>query len=119
MRHDLNRRTGFDRVLMAVAATFMTVSATSAFAQSAPPTETSRAAIDAAIPMPEPANVPPPTASDFKSETTGAVAPAADTTKAAVESTPAPEKAAVAAPAMAPAAAPSTAAAPATPSEPA
>jgi murein L,D-transpeptidase YcbB/YkuD len=87
MRHDTNRRTGFDRVLMAVAATFMTVSASTAFAQSPTSTTTSTApsAIDSAIPMPEPANVPPPTASDFKSETTGAVAPAAEATKAAAE----------------------------------
>ncbi|MDB5520908.1 MAG: murein L,D-transpeptidase, partial [Tardiphaga sp.] len=80
MRHDSNRRTGFDRVLMAVAATFLTVSASAAFAQSptdAPRSSAADLAIDAAVPMPEQANVAPPTASDFKIETTGAVPPVA------------------------------------------
>ena len=68
-------RKGFDRVLMAVAATFLAVSATSAMTTSALAQDTPRAnaaelAIDAAVPRPEPANVPPPTASDFKPETT-------------------------------------------------
>jgi hypothetical protein len=74
-------RTGFDRVLMAVAATFLTVSATSALAQSDPARNSpAELAIDAAIPRPEPANVPPPTASDFKPD---AAAPdAAKTTEA-------------------------------------
>ena len=59
---------------MAVAATFMTVSAFRPFAQSTRRRATTAdLAIDAAVPMPEPANVPPPTASDFKTETTGAV----------------------------------------------
>src|SRR5260370_23702507 len=67
MRDCLKNRAGFDRVLMAVAATFLTVSATSALAQ-ADPARNSAAelAIDAAIPRPEPANVPPPTIKDFK-----------------------------------------------------
>ncbi len=70
--------TGFDRVLMAVAATFLTVSATSAMAQ-ADPAHNSAAelAIDAAIPRPEPANVPPPTANDFKLDSIAPVADAA------------------------------------------
>src|SRR5260370_5293568 len=83
MRDCLKNRAGFDRVLMAVAATFLTVSATSAFAQ-ADPARTSAAelAIDAAIPRPEPANVPPPTASDFKLDTTSALpATAKDTAR--------------------------------------
>ena len=67
MRDCLKDRAGFDRVLMAVAATFLTVSATAAFAQAdAPRNSAAELAIDAAIPRPEPANVPPPTASDFK-----------------------------------------------------
>src|SRR4030088_824297 len=79
MRDRLKNRAGFDRVLMAVAATFLTVSATSALAQS----DTARnsaaeLAIDAAVARPDPANVPPPTISDFKPDTT-AVAP--DTAK--------------------------------------
>ena len=84
MRDRLNNRAGFDRVLMAVAATFLTVSAltvsaTSAFAQ-ADPARNSAAelAIDAAIPRPEPANVPPPTVNDFKPDI---AAPAADAAK--------------------------------------
>ena len=59
MRDCLKNRAGFDRVLMAVAATFLTVSATSAFAQNDPPRNSAaELAIDAAIPRPEPANVP-------------------------------------------------------------
>src|SRR5882757_11142812 len=88
MRDYSNGRSGFDRVLMAVAATFMTVAATSALPQSvlaqSDPARNSAAelAIDAAIPRPEPANVPPPTASDFKPDATASV-PDAATTKAA------------------------------------
>ena len=62
---------------MAVAATFLTVSATSALAQDTPHSSASELAIDAAIPRPEPANVPPPTASDFKADTTAALPDAA------------------------------------------
>ncbi|HEY5129460.1 MAG TPA: L,D-transpeptidase family protein [Bradyrhizobium sp.] len=85
MRDCLKNRAGFDRVLMAVAATFLTVSGTSAFAQ-ADPVRNSAAelAIDAAIPRPEPANVPPPTINDFKLDAT---ASAPDAAKAA-EKTP-------------------------------
>lgn len=69
-------------MLMAVAATFLAVSATSlavssAFAQDAPRNSAAELAIDAAIPRPEPANVPPPTASDFKMDTTAALPDAA------------------------------------------
>lgn len=62
---------------MAVAATFLTVSATSSLAQDTPHSSASELAIDAAIPRPEPANVPPPTASDFKADTTAALPDAA------------------------------------------
>jgi L,D-transpeptidase YcbB len=73
MRDCSKNRAGFDRVLMAVAATFLTVSATSALAQSDPPRNSAaELAIDAAVPRPEPANVPPPTANDFKPDTTAA-----------------------------------------------
>src|SRR5262245_52851063 len=69
-------RGGFDRALMAVAATFLTVSATSALAQSdAPRASAAELAIEAAIPRPQPANVPPPTADDFKLDATAAVPP--------------------------------------------
>ncbi len=90
MRDYSNGRAGFDRVLMAVAATFLTVSATAAFAQA----DTARGtaadlAIDAAIPRPEPANVPPPTVNDFKTETTATVSDPAKTTEKALETRPA------------------------------
>jgi murein L,D-transpeptidase YcbB/YkuD len=101
MRDCLKNRAGYDRVLMAVAATFLTVSATSAFAQGDQVRNgAAELAIDAAIPRPEPANVPPPTASDFKPET---IAQAPDTAKvtekvpeakpADVATAPAPESA--------------------------
>ena len=66
---------------MAVAATFLTVSATSALAaqSTTPRASAAELAIDAAVPRPEPANVPPPTAGDFKMDTTATVP---DATKA-------------------------------------
>jgi murein L,D-transpeptidase YcbB/YkuD len=74
MRDCLKNRAGYDRVLMAVAATFLTVSATSAVAQNDQPRNgAAELAIDAAVPRPEPANVPPPTVNDFKADTTGAL----------------------------------------------
>src|SRR5665647_3134010 len=95
MRDRLNNRAGFDRVLMAVAATFLTVSATSALAQ-ADPARNSAAelAIDAAIPRPEPANVPPPTINDFKLDATASVPDAAkiDPSRAMEDATKAIEK---------------------------
>ena len=68
MRDCSTNRAGFDRVLMAVAATFLAVSATSALAAQSdtPRTSAAELAIDAAVPRPEPANVPPPTIGDFK-----------------------------------------------------
>jgi murein L,D-transpeptidase YcbB/YkuD len=90
MRDYCNGRAGFDRVLMAVAATFLTVSATAAFAQADPARSTpADLAIDAAIPRPEPANVPPPTVNDFKPDTTASLPDAARTTETAVETKPA------------------------------
>jgi len=78
MRDCSTNRAGFDRVLMAVAATFLAVSATSALAQSdGPRTSAAELAIDAAVPRPEPANVPPPTASDFKIDITASTPDAA------------------------------------------
>jgi L,D-transpeptidase YcbB len=89
MRDCSNGRAGFDRVLMAVAATFLTVSATSALAQ-ADPARNSAAelAIDAAVPRPEPANVPPPTANDFKPDATASVPNVAAITDKAAETKP-------------------------------
>jgi L,D-transpeptidase YcbB len=90
MRDYRNGRAGFDRVLMAVAATFFTVSGSAAFAQGDAPRSTpADLAIDAAIPRPEPANVPPPTASDFKMETTATIPDPAKTTEKALETKPA------------------------------
>ena len=95
MRDCSKSRAGFDRVLMAVAATFLTVSATSAFAQADPARNSpAELAIDAAIPRPEPANLPPPTASDFKLDATASVPDAAAPSKAMEEATRAIEKAA-------------------------
>ncbi|TYL79389.1 L,D-transpeptidase family protein [Bradyrhizobium cytisi] len=73
MRDCLNHRAGFDRVLMTVAATFFTVSAGSALAQDQARSSAAELAIEAAIPRPEPANVPPPTASDIKLDATATV----------------------------------------------
>ena len=73
MRDCWNHRGGFDRILMAVAASFLTVSATSVLAQTDQPrNSTAELAIDAAVPRPEPANVPPPTVRDFKPDTAAA-----------------------------------------------
>ncbi|MGY3407145.1 murein L,D-transpeptidase YcbB/YkuD [Bradyrhizobium sp. GM5.1] len=95
MRDCLNHRAGFDRVLITVAATFLTVSASSALAQDQARSSAAELAIEAAIPRPEPANVPPPTASDIKLDTTATVVdpakePAKEPLKA--ESAPAPDK---------------------------
>jgi murein L,D-transpeptidase YcbB/YkuD len=101
MRDCLKNRAGYDRVLMAIAATFLTVSATSAVAQGDQARNgAAELAIDAAVPRPEPANVPPPTASDFKADT---IAPAPDAPKV-TEKAPETKPADVAtAPAAAPA----------------
>jgi murein L,D-transpeptidase YcbB/YkuD len=63
---------------MTVAATFLTVSATSALAQSdSPGNSAAGLAIDAAVPRPEPANVPPPGPADFKLDTSSSASDAA------------------------------------------
>src|SRR5690348_9481312 len=73
MRECGKNRGGYDRVLMAVAATFLTVSASSAWAQGDQLRgNAADLAIDAAIPRPEPANLPPPTPNDFKLDPTEA-----------------------------------------------
>jgi len=90
MRDCWKNRGGYDRVLMTVAATFLTVSATSALAQNdTPRNSAAELAIDAAVPRPEPANVPPPTAADFKLDTSSADAPKTTATTTAT-TTPAP-----------------------------
>jgi L,D-transpeptidase YcbB len=99
MRECWKYRAGYDRVLMTVAATFLTVSASSAFAQNvAPRNSAAELAIDAAVPRPEPANVPPPTAADFKLDT-----PSADAAKTDAAKTDATRAAEQAAPATKPA----------------
>ena len=76
MRDCAKNRAGFDRVLMTVAATFLTVSATSALAQpDLAQRNAAELAIEAAIPRPEPANLPPPTINDFKPDTATATTP--------------------------------------------
>ena len=94
---------GFDRVLIAVAATFVALSAGSALAQSASQRSPADLAIDAGVPIPEPANVPPPSIGDFKMDS-AVTPPAADDSKA--KAAAAPETAAPAATAAAPAAEP-------------
>lgn len=102
--------TGFDRVVVAVTATFLSVASTAAIAQSGPTKTPAELAIDAAVPVPEPANVPPPSAADIKLDTT-ATAPAALPKKDEVASpaTPAPVAAPAASTAAVPATAPTTA----------
>jgi L,D-transpeptidase YcbB len=80
MGDSLNNRAGFDRVLMTVAATFLTVAASPALAQTdAARSSAAELAIEAAIPRPEPANLPPPTINDFKLEATASAPDAART----------------------------------------
>jgi L,D-transpeptidase YcbB len=99
MRECWKNRAGYDRVLMTVAATFLTVSASPAFAQNVVPRNSAaELAIDAAVPRPEPANVPPPTAADFKLDT-----PSVDATKTDATKTDANKAAEQAAPATKPA----------------
>src|SRR5882672_256752 len=83
MRDCSTNRAGFDRVLMTVAATFLAVSATSALAgqSDTPRASAAELAIDAAVPRPEPANVPPPAAGDFKTDTTASVPDAVKATE--------------------------------------
>jgi len=105
MRDRSTNRAGFDRVLMAVAATFLTVSATSALAQANPARNSAaELAIDAAIPRPDPVNLPPVSINDFKPETTASVPEAATTVPAAAPA------AATATPSVEPAAQPTKAA---------
>src|SRR5438105_9678258 len=115
MRDRLNSRGGFDRVLVAVAATFLATSAlaTSALAQDRSRSTPAELAIDAAIPRPEPANVPPPTINDFKMDSTASVPDTAKTEAAKTpEKTEAAKRANVVAAPPTDAGKPSTAAAP-------
>ncbi|MFC0239616.1 L,D-transpeptidase family protein [Rhodopseudomonas telluris] len=86
MRDHSTGRRGFEGVLMAVAATFLTVSATSAIAQTSPKSA-SDLAIDAAVPVPQPVDLPPPSIGDFKPESVAvpATPPAAAKTESSTE----------------------------------
>lgn len=106
-RHGMGQR-GFDRVLMAVAATFLTVSASNAFAQTAPAqNNAAELAIDAAVPVPDTSIVPPPTAADI-SATPSNAAPSTATAPSSADKT---ETTASTTPATAPAASVTTPAA--------
>ncbi|HLX15387.1 MAG TPA: L,D-transpeptidase family protein [Bradyrhizobium sp.] len=97
MRDCWKNRAGYDRVLVTVAAAFLTLSATSALAQGDQIRSPAELAIDAAIPRPEPANVPPPTPADFKLDPVAAAPEAAkETETAAPEAKPAVKPADVA-----------------------
>jgi len=101
MRDCSTNRAGFERVLMAVAATFLTVSASSALAQANPARNSAaELAIDAAVPRPEPVNLPPVSINDFKPDTTASVPDAATAVPAS------PPAAASATPSVEPAAQP-------------
>ena len=66
--HDFSTgRSGYDRVLAAVAATFL-LTGTVTFAH-ADPAKPADASISAAVPTPDTSNVPPPTAADVKPDT--------------------------------------------------
>ncbi len=63
----MTHRSGFDQVLAAVAAALLTISASTALAQSEPARDAaSELAIDAAVPRPEPVDLPPPSIADIK-----------------------------------------------------
>ncbi|RTL75548.1 MAG: murein L,D-transpeptidase [Bradyrhizobiaceae bacterium] len=81
--HDFSTgRSGYDRVLAAVAATFL-LTGTVTFAH-ADPAKPADASISAAVPTPDTSNVPPPTSADVKAD-----APKADAAKAADTAKPA------------------------------
>ena len=58
-------RGGYDRIIAAAVAAFVVMGASQASAQANPATTPSELAIDAAVPMPEFANVPPPSRADL------------------------------------------------------
>ena len=89
MRDCSKNRAGLDRVLMAVAAIFLAVSASSALAQGDPVRNSAaELAIDAAIPRPEPVNLPPPSIKDFKADPNPAAAETATSAEKAAASKP-------------------------------
>ena len=98
---DRNGLTGFDRVLVAVAATFLTVAATGAQAQSTDANTTKALTIDTGVPRPEPANVPPQSSADVKADVTTPAPPTAAATPSPTAEPAKKEEAAT--PAIAPA----------------
>src|SRR3569623_2721397 len=86
--HDFSTgRSGFDRVLAAVAATFLlTGTVTFAHADPAKPVDSS---ISAAVPTPDTSNVPPPTAADGKPDAAKTSAGTVEPAKAADAAKPA------------------------------
>jgi len=86
--HDFSTgRSGFDRVLAAVAATFLlTGTVTFAHADPAKPVDSS---ISAAVPTPDTSNVPPPTAADVKPDAAKTSAGTVEPAKAADAAKPA------------------------------
>src|SRR5438477_12245261 len=89
MRDCSKNRAGLDRVLMAVAATLLAVSASSALAQGDPVRNSAaELAIDAAIPRPEPVNLPPPSINDFKADPNPPAAETATSAEKAAASKP-------------------------------
>jgi murein L,D-transpeptidase YcbB/YkuD len=95
MRDHSTGRRGFEGVLMAVAATFLTVTTTSVLAQ-APTKSPADLAIDAAVPVPQPVDLPPPSIGDFKLESAqpgkdAAAAPPAPAAEPAKDTAAAPQ----------------------------
>jgi murein L,D-transpeptidase YcbB/YkuD len=89
MRDCSNSRAGFDRVLITLAATFLAVSASPALAQGdSVRNSAAELAIDAAIPRPEPANLPPPSINDFKADANPAAAETATSAEKGAASKP-------------------------------
>jgi murein L,D-transpeptidase YcbB/YkuD len=92
MRDVRNDRGGYDQIIAAAVAALVMMAAPGASAQSNPATSPAELAIDAAVPMPEPANTPPPSPADFNTVARGLATgePAKTETKpAAAATTPA------------------------------
>jgi murein L,D-transpeptidase YcbB/YkuD len=94
MRNLTKSRSGIDRVLMAVAATFLSVSAGTVMAQTASPHDSvSERAISVAVPHPESADAPQPAATDSKTDATASVPDPAKAAETTINSTDAPKSA--------------------------
>src|SRR5215813_4424224 len=65
MRDVRSDRGGYEQIIAAAVAALVVMAAPGASAQSNPATTPTELAIDAAVPMPEPANTPPPSPADF------------------------------------------------------